>query len=71
MRQRQGMRMIEKALEMGNDNGDPGFLMAKILHGDGELVRAWNHLDKVLAKHPAHADASALRDQIQKEIRRD
>jgi len=69
-RQRQGVRMIKKALDMGHGNGDPAYLMAKILHGDGELVRAWNYLDKVLKKHPAHKRAAALRDQVQKEIRR-
>lgn len=70
-RQRKAMKLIEKALEMGNSNGDAGYVMARILHGEGELVRAWNYLDKVIAKHPQHAEATALRASIQRDIRRD
>ena len=69
-RQRKGLAMIEKAMDLGTGNGDPGYLMAKILVAEGELVRAWNHLDRVLTRHPAHKEAQALRDEVQRNIRR-
>lgn len=69
-RQGKGRRFLDKALQMGTCPGDANYLMAKVLYADGELVRAWNHLDAALRAEPTHRAARELHTTIQREIRR-
>lgn len=70
-RQRKGKKLIEKAVMMGVGNGDPHYVQARLLVDERDLVRAWNHVEVCLRANPAHAAATALRDSIQREIKRD
>ena len=70
-RQRKGRKLIEKATQMGVGNGDPHFIQAWLLVVEKDLVRAWNHVEVCLRANPSHARALALKDSIQREIKRD
>jgi len=70
MRQKKGRQLIEKALNEGKHAGDAGYLMARILHEEKQLVRAWTYLDRVLGRYPEHASALQLRATIKTELGR-
>lgn len=69
-RQRKGKQLIEKALNEGQHQGDAGYLMARILREERELVRAWTYLDRVLGRYPDHKGAKELRELVKKDLKR-
>ncbi|MCP4918456.1 MAG: hypothetical protein GY913_16245 [Proteobacteria bacterium] len=69
-RQGKGRRFIDKALSMGTAPGEANYLLARILHDEGGLVRAWNHVDAALRAEPTHVEANELHTSVQREIRR-
>ena len=70
-RRRKGRDLIEMALNSADFLPDPIYLMARVEYLEGDLVRSWNWLEKLMKIAPDHVDGRALlldvRGQINKE----
>lgn len=68
-RRQKGRDHMELAESMSATRPDASFLLARADVFEGDLVRAWNRLDKLTEAFPEHAEARQLLVQVQKDIR--
>jgi hypothetical protein len=70
-RRAKGRELIELAESMSEYAPDPIYLLARVEFLEGELLRAWNHLEKLMKIAPDHVDGRALLLEVRSEIHQD
>jgi Flp pilus assembly protein TadD len=55
---------LEQALRNGADPVAAHYKLALVAVAEGNRTAAWQHVEQVLSRKPAHADARALREQL-------
>ncbi len=70
-RRAKGRELIELAESMSEHAPDPLYLLARVEVLEGELLRAWNHLEKLMKVAPDHRDGRALLIEVRSQIHQD
>ena len=67
-RRAKGREMLELAESMSEFAPDPMYLLARVEFLEGELLRSWNRLEKLMKVAPDHVDGRALLLEVRTEI---
>lgn len=67
-RRAKGRSMIELAESMSEFSPDPMYLLARVEFLEGDLLRSWNRLEKLMKVAPDHVDGRALLLEVRSEI---
>ncbi len=70
-RRRKGRDLVEMAVSSAEFLPDPIFLMARIEFLEGDLLRSWNRLEKLMKLAPDHVDGRALLLEVRQEINKE
>lgn len=70
-RRRKGRDLVEMAVSSSDFLPDPLYLMARIEYLEGDLLRSWNWLEKLMKLDPEHVEGRALLFDVRTQINKD
>lgn len=70
-RKSRGLEMLALAESMGGHASEVQLLRARADNAEGDLVRAWNRLERLVENDPSDAEAAALLADVRAHIQRD